>query len=169
MRRFLTRFRLFSIMLLSIMLAALAAGCSGGDSTDSFEQDVVAARDTADSALANIRRPESTQDLIVRLRTGGDDLATASGTVAASDAPDDLADERRRLAGALSDMSKEMDAAANTIELVQTSPAGEQGQVQTLIFDTWDTVNAALAALREEGIDVAPLRRGGGAEDEGES
>ena len=161
-----TRFRLFSTVL---VLAALAAGCSGDDSTDSFEQDVVAARDTADSALANIRRPESSQDLIVRLRTGGDDLATASGTVAASEAPDDLADERRRLAGALSSMSKEMDAAANTIELVQTSPAGEQGQVQSLIFDTWDTVNAALAALREEGIDVEPLRRGGGAEDEGES
>jgi len=157
---------MFSIV---VVLAASAAGCSGDDSMDSFEQDVVAARDTADSALANIRRPESAQDLILRLRTGGDDLATASGEIASSDAPDDLADERRRLAGALSSMSKELDAAANTIELVQTSPAGEQGQVQSLIFDTWDTVNAALAALREEGIDVAPLRRGGGAEDEGES
>jgi hypothetical protein len=166
MRQVLTPLRLFSILL---VLAALVAGCSGEDSADSFEQDVVAARDTADSALANIRRPESAQDLILRLRTAGDDLATASGTVAASEAPGDLADEKRRLVGALSNMSKELDAAANTIELVQTGPAGEQGQVQSLIFDTWDTVNAALAALRTEGIDVQPLRRHGGAEDEGES
>jgi hypothetical protein len=152
--------RAFSIV---FVLVAVAAGCSGDDSKESFEQEVVAARDTADSALANIRRPESTQDLILRLRTGRDDLATASGTIAAADAPDDLSDERRRFAGALSNMSEELGAAANTIELVQSGPAGEQGQVQSFVFDTWDTVQAALAALRDEGIEVEPLRRHGGA------
>jgi hypothetical protein len=153
-----TRFRVFAIIL---ALAALAAGCSGDDSRESFEQEVVAARDTADSALANIREPESTQDLILRLRAGRDEVANASGTVAVADAPDELFEERRRFAGALSDMAQELDAAANTIELVQGGPAGEQGQVETLIFDTWDKVQNALAALRGEGIDVEPLRRHG--------
>jgi hypothetical protein len=160
--RVLTRLRSFSILL---ALVAVVAACSGDDSQESFAQEVVAARDTADSALANIRRPESSQDLIIRLRTGRDDLATASGTIASADAPEDLSDERRRLAAALSSMSEELDAAANTIELVQTGPAGEQGQVQSFIFDTWDTVQGALAALREQGIDVEPLRRHGGADE----
>ncbi len=155
----------FRIFLIVLALAALGAGCSGGDDTkETFEHEVVAARDTADSALANLKQPESTNDLIVRLRTGRDELATASGSIAIADAPADLAEERRRFAGALSDMSQEMDAAANSIELVQGGPAGEQGHVQSLIFDTWDTVQAALAALRDEGIDVQPLRRHGGAE-----
>lgn len=162
MRRLSTRCSASAIVL---AVAALAAGCSGGDdSKESFENEVVAARDTADSALANLRQPDSTEDLILRLRTGRDELADASGTIAIVDAPDDLAEERRRLAGALSDMSQEMDAAANSIELVQGGEGSEQSQVQTLVFDTWDKVQAALTALRDEGVDVQPLRRHGGAE-----
>ncbi len=34
--------------------------------------------------------------------------------------------------------------------------------METLIFETWDTVQAALDDLRADGIDVLPLRRGGG-------
>lgn len=162
MRRFFTRSTAFAIVL---AVAALGAGCSGGDdSKESFEDEVVAARDTADSALANLRQPDSTQDLILRLRTGRDELADASGTIAVTEAPEDLAEERRRLAGALSEMSQEMDAAANSIELVEGSDGSEQSHVQTLVFDTWDRVQAALDALRDEGIDVQPLRRHGGAE-----
>ena len=61
-------------------------------------------------------------------------------------------------------MSKEMAAAANSIELIQSgqTQVGGSAQVQTLIFETWDTVQAALDDLREQGIDVRPLRRGGG-------
>jgi hypothetical protein len=156
-----TRLRAFPILL--VVLAALAAGCSGDESKDSFEQEVVAARDTADSALANIRQPKSTDDLILRLRAGRDELANASGAIAVADAPEDLTEERRRFANALSDMSKEMDAAANSIELVQGEP-GAESEVRSIIFDTWDTVQAALMALQDEGIDVQPLGRHGGAE-----
>ena len=159
-----TRVRAFPILVVLLVLALLAAGCSGDDSSESFEREVVAARDTADSAFANIREPESTQDLILRLRSGRDEIASASGTVAVADAPDDLTEERRRFAGALSDLAQEFDAAANTVELVQGGPAGEQGQVETLVFDNWEKVQVALAALREEGIDVEPLRRHGGPE-----
>lgn len=157
-----TRLRVIAILL--VLAASLVAGCSGDDSKDSFEQEVVAARDTADSALANIRQPKSTGDLILRLRAGRDELATASGAIAVADAPEDLAEERRRFAGALSDMSQEMDAAANSIELVQEGDTGGQSEVRSIIFDTWEKVQAALTALREEGIDVQPLRRHGGPE-----
>ena len=161
MRSVCTRLCGFAILLL---LVAVAAGCSGDDSKDSFEQEVVAARDTADSAFANIRQPESTQDLILRLRSGRDEIASASGAVGVADAPDGLTEEKRRFVGALSDLAQEFDAAANTVELVQGGPAGEQGQVETLVFDNWEKVQAALAALREEGIEVEPLRRHSGPE-----
>ena len=37
--------------------------------------------------------------------------------------------------------------------------------MQSLVFDTWDTVQVALAALSEQGIEVEPLRRHGGADE----
>lgn len=155
--------RLFALAL-ALALATLGAGCSGDDdSKESFEREVAAARDTADSALANIRRPNSIDDLILRLRTARDKLRTVSDTIADADAPEDLADEQRRFAAALGDLAHEMDGAANSIELVQSGPAGQQGQVQSLIFDSWDTIQNALAQLRDEGIDVRPLRPNGGA------
>ena len=56
-----------------------------------------------------------------------------------------------------------MNAAANSIEFVQDSDgAGAGAPVERLIFDTWDSVQSVLAELREQGIDVQPLRPGGG-------
>lgn len=160
MRLLCKRTSLFAAVL---ALGALAGGCAGDDSKESFEREVVTARNTADSSLAALRRPTSTDDLIKRLRIGRDRVAGASETIAAADAPDDLTQERRQLADALRAYSQEFDAAANSIELVQGSTDGEAGAVQGLVFDTWDAVQAALDRLRNEGIDVEPLRPGGGA------
>ena len=148
-----------------ILVAVLAlAGCSGGDDDKAaFEQEVVSARNTADSSFAYIKRPDSTNDLVRRLRASGDRLERVSGSVAEADAPDDLADERRQLALALSEMSKEMNAAANSIEFVQEGEGtGADAPVESLIFDTWDSVQSVLTDLRGQGIDVEPLRPGGG-------
>ena len=153
--------RLLALAMISFALVALGAGC-GGDENGAFEDEVVAARDTADSAMAYIRRPKSTEDLVVRLRTNGERLATASGTIAQADAPDDMVEGKVRLATALTAMSKEMNAAANSIELVIEGQTPGVGPVETLVFDTWDTVQAALDELRDAGIDVEPLRPGGG-------
>ena len=69
--RLLTRARAAGIL---AAVAVLAAGCSGDDDKAAFEQEVVSARDTADSSFAYIKRPESTEDLVRRLRTSGDRL-----------------------------------------------------------------------------------------------
>ena len=142
--------------------ALLAGGCMGDDNGEAFEREVVSARDTADSSFAYIKRPESTQDLIRRLRTSGERIERVSGTLAETDAPGDLADEHTRLVTALSAMSEEMNAAANSIELVQNDDATAGFPVETLIFDTWDSVQNALTEMRNEGVDVQPLRPGGG-------
>ena len=134
----------------------------GDDSGEAFEREVVSARDTTDSSFAYIKRPESTQDLIRRLRTGGERIERASGSLAETDAPADLADEHTQLVAALNAMSEEMNAAANSIELVQNDDATAAFPVETLIFDTWDSVQDVLTELRDEGVDVEPLRPGGG-------
>jgi hypothetical protein len=147
-----------------IAVAAFAAGCSlGGGSSEDFEQEVISARDTADSSFAYIKRPESTEDLVRRLRTSRDRLARVSDTLAETDAPDDLSDERERLVTALEAMSKEMDGFANSIELVIQGQNQSQAPVETLVFDSWDQVQNVLTELRGEGVDVPPLRPGGGA------
>ena len=158
MRLLTTRARAAGIL---AAVAVLAAGCGGDDDKGAFQKEVVSARDTADSSFAYIKRPESTEDLIRRLRTSGDRLHRVSGSVAEVETPDDLVDEQERLAQALREMSKEMDAAANSIEFVQEGDSS--APVETLIFDTWDAVQAALTDLRNQGIDVQPLRPGGGA------
>jgi hypothetical protein len=150
-------------LLAALALAATAlAGCAGGeDSADTFERDVIDARNTTDTAFARLRRPSSTQDLVQRLRTGSERIGAASELVAESDAPEELSEEQLRLATALTRLSDEFDAAANSIELVLDS--GQEQPVQSLIFDNWDRVQAALNTLREQGVDVPPLRRNGGA------
>ena len=72
MRPLTTRARAAGIL---VAVVALAAGCSGGDDDKAaFEQEVVSARNTADSSFAYIKRPESTNDLVRRLRTSGERL-----------------------------------------------------------------------------------------------
>jgi hypothetical protein len=149
-------------ILLALAAAALLAGCAGDDNKEQFEREVVSARDTTDSSFAYIKRPESTEDLIRRLRTSGERIQRASGSLAETDAPGDLADERTRLVVAMRAMSKEMTGAANSIELVHGSESTSGLPVETLVFDTWDGVQNVLTELREAGIDVQPLRPGGG-------
>jgi hypothetical protein len=150
------------IVALAFALVGLGAGCGGDDAGEAFEEKVVDARNTADSSFAFIKRPKSTEDLVDRLRASGKRIAGASGSIAAADVPEELADEQRRLARALGEMSKEMTAAANSIQLVIDGQAPGVGPVETLVFDTWDSVQAVLNDLRAEGIDVPPLRPGGG-------
>ena len=149
---------------IALALVGLVAGCGGGgdDTKDAFEAKVVDARNAADSSFAFITRPKSTEDLVERLRTSRDKIANASGSIATAEAPQELADEQSRLARALSEMSKEMEAAANSIQLVIDGQSPGVGPVETLVFDTWDSVQAVLNDLRAAGIDVALLRPGGG-------
>jgi hypothetical protein len=141
----------------------VVGGCSFGDDGEAFEREVISARDTADSSFAYIKRPESTEDLVRRLRTSRDRLERVSGSLAETEAPDELSDEQKRLVAALAAMSKEMDGFANSIELVIEGQNQSQAPVETLVFDSWDQVQNVLTELRGEGVDVEPLRPGGGA------
>ncbi|MGH3071503.1 MAG: hypothetical protein ACRDNB_04425 [Gaiellaceae bacterium] len=142
-----------TLLLLAIVLPA---GCGGdGASKEEFGQDVVAARDDADAGLAHIVDASSFEDLLERMRTAAVDVRGAARDVREAEAPDDLEDERDLLAKRLLALSDEI---ISTVETFETIPDQAQA-TRALNFEEWNSVQASLAELRREGIEVAPLGR----------
>ncbi|HWJ44424.1 MAG TPA: hypothetical protein VNR63_03485 [Gaiellaceae bacterium] len=136
-------------------VAALAlAGCGGSGSKDAFAKDVVAARDDADAGLAQIVNATSWDDLLSRMKVAAVEVRAASGDVRKAEAPDDLKDERDLLAERLLALSDEI---ISTVETFESFPQAQQAKA--LNFEQWNSVQASLASLRSEGIDVPPLAR----------
>src|SRR5688572_12211042 len=143
--------RTLLVGLLSV-LAAAVAGCGGG-SEESFERDVVAARDRTDAALTQVTRAKSIDDLLKRMRIAATEVRGAATDVREADAPDDLAEEERGLEVALRTLSDEIVGIVDTFSQNQEAIANAGG----FNFAAWDTVQQRLADLRQEGIDVKPL------------
>lgn len=148
--------RLASLALIILGAAVLVAGCGGdGASKEEFAQDVITARNDTDAGLAQIVEASSFQDLLERMRTAAVDVRGAARDVREADAPEDLEEERDLLAERLLALSDEI---ISTVETFEAIP--EQAQAtRALNFEQWDTVQASLASLRREGIDVPALGR----------
>ena len=132
----------------------LLAGCGGGSKED-FQSDMVAARDRTDAALTQIVRAKSLDDLLKRMRIAATEIRAASTDVRESDAPEGLADEADGLQEALHQLSDDIVGTVDTFSQNQEAIAFASG----LSFESWDTVQARLAALRKAGIEVPPLER----------
>lgn len=135
---------------------ALLAGCGGsGASKEDFTRDVVAARNDADAGLAQIVQATSWDDLLARMKIAAVELRSAASDVRTADAPSDLEDERDLLAERLLALSDEV---ISTVETFEAFPDQSQA-TRALNFEQWDSVQASLASLRREGIDVPALER----------
>jgi hypothetical protein len=139
---------------IALLSALLLAGCGGGASKDAFAQDVIAARNDADAGLAQIVNAESWDDLLARMKVAAVELRGAASDVRTADAPDDLKDERDLLAQRLLALSDEI---ISTVETFETLPQAQA--TSALSFEQWNKVQASLASLRREGIDVPALER----------
>ena len=145
---------LFTFALVSALV--LLAGCGGSEaSKDDFAQDVIAARNDADAGLAQIVQATSFDDLVARMKIAAVEVRAASGDVRTSEAPGDLEDERDLLAERLVALSDEI---ISTVETFEAIPDQAQA-TRALNFEQWNTVQASLASLRREGIDVPALER----------
>jgi hypothetical protein len=146
-------------MRLPIVLLACAAafvgGCGGGASKEEFAADVVAARNDADAGLAQIVNATSPEDLMERMRIAAVEVRGAATDVRGADAPDDLEEERDQLAGDLQALSDEIVATVETFEAIPEQAAA----TRALNFEEWNNVQASLAQLRSEGVQVPPLGR----------
>ncbi len=144
----------FTLALVSALL--LLAGCGGSEaSKDDFARDVIAARNDADAGLAQIVQATSFDDLVARMKIAAVEVRAASGDVRTSEAPGELEDERDLLAERLIALSDEI---ISTVETFEAIPDQAQA-TKALNFEQWNTVQASLASLRREGIDVPALER----------
>jgi hypothetical protein len=150
--------RVFRPVLIAFALVAvlLAAGCGGSEpSKQEFATAIVAARNDADAGLAQIVDASSLDDLVARMKVAAVDVRGAAGDVRKADAPSGLKDERDLLADRLIALSDEIISTVETFEAFPTQAAA----TRALNFEQWDTVQAALASLRREGIKVKALER----------
>ena len=142
--------------LVAIALSGLfLAACGGSASREDFQQDVVAARNDADAGLRQVVQATSADDLVKRMRVAAVEVRQAATDVREADAPGELEDERDQLADDLVALSDEI---VGLVETFESFP--EQAQAtRALNFVQWTAVQASLAALRREGIDVPALGR----------
>ena len=134
---------------LSVLLLAV---CGGGSKED-FQQDMVAARNRTDAALAQVTGARSVDDLLKRMRIAATEVRAAATDVQDSDAPDGLADEADGLEQALRALSDEIVKTVNTFVDAPEAIANARG----FNFEAWNTVQARLADLRAAGIQVPAL------------
>jgi hypothetical protein len=145
-----------SIVILACATVLVGGGCGGGGaSKEEFTADVVAARNDADAGLAQIVNATSPEDLIERMRIAAVEVRGAATDVREADAPDELDDERNQLADDLQALSYELVATVETFEAIPEQAAA----TRALNFEQWNSVQASLAALRSEGVQVPPLGR----------
>ena len=140
-----------------LLLAAIVlAGCGGGGaSKEDFAEDVIAARNDTDAGLSQIVEASSFEDLLERMRTAAVEIRGAARDVREASAPGDLEDERDLLAERLLALSDEIISTVETFEAIPDQAKA----TRALNFEQWDNVQASLASLRSEGIDVPALGR----------
>jgi hypothetical protein len=146
------------LFVLLALIAALAAGCGGGDSPptlDEYEQVVVSTRDRTDFALARITRAQSMDELVNRLDEAGVAITAAAEDLESTGAPEVFADENEKLVTSLKALGNDVGLTAEQIQQpgFENLLLGARG----LNFDNWDKVNLALASLIGDGVRVELL------------
>ena len=152
------------VYLISAIVIAAAAGvavvvASGvfqdDPGRDAYQTEVVHARNRTDASLEFMTRAQNWDDLLERLEAAGDQARTAGSDLDATGSPSDLQEEATELVIALRALGDELSATAEALEDTEL----EGSNIQGLNFDNWNRVQKALAALREQGIEVLPLER----------
>lgn len=134
----------------------LALGVFTGDpSREEFQTEVAHARDRTDASLEFMAKATTWDDLLERMEAAGDQARTAGGDLDAAGSPSDLQEEAAELVIALRALGDELSATAEALD----DPDFEDSNIQGLNFDNWNRVQKALAALREQSIEVLPLQR----------
>ena len=155
--------RVLRRVVVTLLSLVLLGGCGGSASREEFRQDVVDARDRVDAGLEQATKASDFNELLDRLEIAAVETRKAATDLSKEGAPGGLRDEKRALEDALRALSEEIVATVETLDGLGADAPITRG----LDFARWDEVQARLEALREEGIDVPPLVRHGGAFESG--
>ena len=150
--------RLLFVPLL-VFVATLALGCGENrtPSVPELEQSVVATRDRVDFALERITRAQSRDELLGRMDEAAVTIDATASDLEGVGTPKDYESEVGELVDSLRQLAFDVQATADQIRQPGFGDLliGTRG----LSFESWGTVNLALAGLKEEGIEVALLER----------
>ena len=151
--------RLFAVLALLLAGAVSLVGC-GGDSAPSaadYAAAVVKARDRTDYVLGRITRAGSSDELLNRMDEASAAIEGTASELEDIGAAEGFEAETQKLVSALHQLSNDLAAFAHDAR----QPGGEVLLIggPGLNFESWDNANAALASLREQGIQVQPIGR----------
>ena len=147
-------------LILALCAALIAVGCGGGsgNSTEDFQASVVETRNTVDGALAHItNNPSSQEELLQRMEGAATKVDAAAESLSRKEAPEGMADEQEKLVTSLRQLGVDLSQTADQIR--QPDFGGILQGTQGLSFESWEDANAALAQLKQQGIEVEPLGR----------
>lgn len=144
------------VVLLATALTFVAAGCGGDErlTQAEFQQEVVAARDRVDFALARIPEAKSLDEYTNRMEEAAVVIDDAASDLESVEPPEVFVPETNKLVKALRQLSVDYSSSAEQIRLTPELLTGTVG----LSFDSWDQVNLALAGLVGKGIQVSVLQ-----------
>jgi hypothetical protein len=141
----------------AVVLGTVAARNDQPRSRAGYQDLVVTVRDRMDFALARIGMSQSPDELIDRIADAGALAGAAADELAEGRPPADLTAPNDGLVSALRAFSDELSGTADTLR--DPSFQGSLEGINSVSFEQWVEVNAALGALRARGIDVPPLAR----------
>jgi hypothetical protein len=148
------------LLLLLVAAAVLVSGCGGGGvpSVEEFSEAVVLNRNRADFALTRITRADSQDELLNRMDEASAVIDKAAGALADEGAPSDYQPEADDLVKSLRQLAVDIQATAGQARIPGFENLLTGDGFQGLSFDSWDSVNKALAGLAGKGIPVSILQ-----------
>jgi hypothetical protein len=141
----------------AVVVAVLVLGDDAPASRESYQVVVVNSRDRVDFAYGRIARSGSIEELIERIDEAGVVVGDTAADLDETTPPEELEDEHARLVTALEDFSNVL--ASSAAQFRDPTFAGTLPGITSLSFPEWDKVNAVLADLDEQGIEVEQLAR----------
>jgi uncharacterized phage infection (PIP) family protein YhgE len=144
----------------AVAVAIVGLALGGGDesaSTADFEAAVMQGRDRVDFSLGRLSQATTLEELLNRMDEAAATIEDAAGELEDADAPEQFSDEQADLVDGLNALADDIQGTAD-----QARVPGFESILQGgpgLNFPGWDTVNAALVTLNEQGLAVQPLER----------
>jgi hypothetical protein len=132
----------------------------GDDATASradYQATVVNARDRVDFALVRITRSQSTDELIERIDEAAAMIGHTASDLDEAGVAEGFEPENDRLVTTMRSFSEEL--AGTAAQFRDPAFAGTLPAITSLSFPQWETLNAVLVDLKENGIQVEPLPR----------
>lgn len=144
------------------IVAVIAVGLALGDDKTSttqadYQTAVVNTRDRVDFALGRLSKAQTLEELLERMDEAAETIDDAASDLGDLAAPSELESPHERLVDQLGQLAVDVQGTADQarvpgFEDILDGAAG-------LNFESWDKINAILAELRRQGIEVEPLAR----------